>query len=213
MTGKRCLLLYYSLTGQAEKAATLAAEAARAAGWTPVVCRISMPMPDDRLARPMRIADSKKWTQGAQKGLTVPIACDPPEALEARYDAALLFTNTWGDNPSVPMRSFLQSPAARALLTDTPFGVYVICRRLWQKNLGIVRALGEAAGGRYIGGEPFMHPGGEVGSLIQTISYLHRSDGGLRHILGLPLPRYGLSDAALARLPGFTAQLLADNDG
>lgn len=209
MSGKRCLLLYYSLTGQAEKAAGLAAKAARRAGWEPVLCRITMPAPQDALVRPMRIVDSKKWTQGAQKGLTVPLAYDPPEAMAHRYDAVLLFSNTWGDHPSVPMRSFLESAQGKALLHDSDFGVYVICRRLWRKNLDIVRTLGEAAGGRFVDGEPFTHPGGQIGSLIQTISYLHRSDSGLRRLFGLPLPRYGLSDEAVARIPAFTSQLLS----
>lgn len=208
MTGRTCLILYYSLTGQAEKAALGAAEAASAAGWSAQLCRIGMTAPEDALARPMRIADSKKWTGGAQKGMTVPVAYDPPEAMTRRYDAVLLFTNTWGDNPSVPVRSFLESPVARAVLSDTPFGVYVVCRRLWEKNLGLVRKLGEAAGGRFLAGEAFMHPGGQLGSLIQTISYLHRSDGGMRHFLGVPLPRYGLSDAAMARIAPFTRELL-----
>lgn len=209
MTSKSCLIIYYSLTGQAERAASIAASTATAQGWDATLCRISMPAPEDALARPMKIADSKKWTQGAQKGLTVPVAYDPPEALARRYDAVLLFTNTWGDNPSVPVRSFLQSPQAKALLNDTPFGVYVVCRRLWRKNLALTRELAETAGGRYLDGEPFMHPGGQVGSLIQTISYLHRSDAGMKRLLGFPLPRYGLSKAAIDRLPGFTGALLA----
>jgi hypothetical protein len=208
MTGRTCLILYSSLTGQAEKAAVRAAEAAEAAGWTAQLCRIGMTAPEDALARPLRIADSKKWTQGAQKGMTVPVAYDPPGAMARRYDAVLLFTNTWGDNPSVPVRSFLESPAARAVLADTPFGVYVVCRRLWEKNLVIVRQLAEEAGGRFLGGEAFMHPGGQVGSLIQTVSYLHRSDSGLRRFFGLPLPRYGLSNAAMERLAPFTLDLL-----
>jgi hypothetical protein len=212
MTNKTCLILFYSLTGQAEKAATIAADTARSQGWDVTLARIMMTEPEDALARPMRIADSKKWTQGAQNGMTVPIACEPSDALAHRYDAVLMFSNTWGDHPSVPIRSFLQSPQAKAVLDGTPFGVYIVCRRLWEKNLAIVRQLGEAAGGRYIGGEAFMHPGGQIGSLIQTVSYLFRSDSGLKRLLGLPLPRYGLSDEAVARLPHFTQQVLKDAD-
>ncbi|MFT4052923.1 MAG: hypothetical protein QM681_00335 [Novosphingobium sp.] len=208
MGGKTCLVLYYSLTGQAGKAAAIAAATARSEGWDVTECRMTMSAPEDALARPLRIADSKKWTGGAQKGMTVPLAYEPADAVSRRYDLVLLFTNTWGDNPSVPVRSFLESAAARMVLADTPFGVFVICRRLWEKNLAKVRALGEDAGGRFLGGEPFMHPGGQVGSLIQTISYLHRSDDGLKSVLGVPLPRYGLSDEAIARVPGFTRQLL-----
>lgn len=205
----QCLILYYSMTGQAEKAAMLAAEAACGDGWAVTLCRMTMRDPADALTRPMTIAASKKWTQGAQKGMTVPLAYDPPDAIDRRYDAILLFSNTWGDHPSVPMRSFLESDAARPLLSDTPFGAYIVCRRLWERNLRIVQQLGEAAGGRFLGGEPFMHPGGQIGSLIQTITYLYRTDGGRKRFAGFPLPRYGLSDEAAARVAPFTRELLA----
>jgi hypothetical protein len=204
-----CLILYYSMTGQAEKAAKLAANTARAAGWDVTLCRMMMADPADALRRPMNVAASKKWTQGAQKGMTVPLAYDPPEAIDRRYDALLLFSNTWGDHPSVPVRSFLESAAAKALLSGTPFGAYIVCRRLWRKNLDIVRQLGEAAGGRFLGGEPFMHPGGQIGSLIQTVTYLYRTDNGRKRFAGFPLPRYGLSDEAVARVAPFTQELLA----
>lgn len=204
-----CLILYYSMTGQAEKAAKLAADAARAAGWDVTLCRMAMADPADALRRPMNVAASKKWTQGAQKGMTVPLAYDPPEAIDRRYDALLLFSNTWGDHPSVPVRSFPESAAAKALLSGTPFGAYIVCRRLWRKNLDIVRQLGEGAGGRFLGGEPFMHPGGQIGSLIQTVTYLYRTDSGRKRFAGFPLPRYGLSDEAVARVAPFTQELLA----
>jgi hypothetical protein len=204
-----CLILYYSMTGQAEKAAKLAADAASAAGWDVTLCRMAMADPADALGRPMNVAASKKWTQGAQKGMTVPLAYDPPEAIDRRYDALLLFSNTWGDHPSVPVRSFLESAAAKALLSGTPFGAYIVCRRLWRKNLNIVRQLGEAAGGRFLGGEPFMHTGGQIGSLIQTVTYLYRTDNGRKRFAGFPLPRYGLSDEAVARVAPFTQELLA----
>lgn len=205
----RCLILYYSMTGQAERAAALIAETTRDAGWEVVTCRIGMPDPADQLARPMRLADTKKWTQGAQRGMAVRVDYTPADALRGDYDLVLLLTNTWGDHPSVPVRSFLQSPEAKTLLAGRPFGVFVVCRRLWEKNLKIVRDLGEAAGGRYIGGEPFMHPGGQLGSLVQTVSYLWGSGAPRKRMLGFRLPPYGLSPEALARLPEFTRSLLA----
>lgn len=210
---RRCLILYYSFTGQAERAANLAAEAARADGWEPVMCRIDMADPAERLARPFRIADSKKWTGGAQQGMTRALAYAPSDALDRPYDAVLLFTNTWGDNPAVPVRSFLEGPDARRVLGGRRFGVFVVCRRLWEKNLATVRQLGEAAGGQFVDGEPFLHPGGQVGSLIQTVTYLFRSDAGRRRFLGFRLPPYGLSAKALARVPAFTHSLLTRMTG
>jgi hypothetical protein len=210
---KSCLILYYSFTGQADRAAHIAADAARDAGWQAILCRMDMSDPAERLARPFCVADSKKWTQGAQQGMTRALGFTPPDALDGAYDAVLLFTNTWGDNPAVPVRSFLESPDARRVLDGRPFGVFVICRRLWKKNLAMVRTLGEQAGGRFVDGEPFMHPGSGIGSLIQTVTYLFRSDAGRRRFLGVKLPPYGLSPAALARIPGFTRSLLERIEG
>lgn len=205
----RCLILYHTLTGESERAATLAAEAIRADGGDATLCRIEMPDPADRLARPLSLADSKRWTQAAQKGATVRIAFNPAEALGNEYDLVLLFTSTWGDHPCVPIRSFLEGPDAARVLNGRPFGVFVVCRRLWEKNLAIVRQLGEKAGGRFIAGEAFMHPGSQIGSLIQTVTYLWRCDGGRKSFLGFRLPPYGLSPEAIGRVAPFTRSLLA----
>ncbi|GLR65473.1 hypothetical protein GCM10010909_01510 [Acidocella aquatica] len=204
----RCLLLYYSLTGQAARAVDLAAQACAQQGWEAVACRMDFASPGERPARPLGIAGSKKWTQGAQRGMTLPLVYEPAAAVGEAYDLVLIFSNTWGGSPSVPVRSFLESGEARRLLAGKPFGVFVICRRLFEKNLALTRSLGEAAGGRFLGGEAFMHPGGQIGSLIQTVTYINRAGPPLRRFLGFPLPAYGLSDEALARVPVFTRALL-----
>lgn len=205
----RCLILYYSLTGEAAKAVDTVAATAREAGWEPVTCRIEFADPAIAPRRPFRIADTKAWVKAATDGVTMPMRYEPAEALDQPYDLVLLFTNTWNHHPSVPVNSFLQSEAARTVLGGRPFGVYVVCRRSWEKNVGIVRAAGEAAGGRFLGAEHFPHWGGQIGSMIQTVTYIHRSDGGLRSLLGIPLPRYGLSQKSRDKLPVFTRDLLA----
>ncbi len=205
----RCLLLYYSLTGQAARAVESAALACAREGWEAVACRMDFAAPDERPRRPLGIAGSKKWTQGAQRGMRLPLVYEPAAAMARTYDLVLIFSNTWGDSPSVPVRSFLESGEAGRVLAGTPFGVFVICRRLFKKNLALTRGLGEAAGGRFLGGEAFMHPGGQIGSLIQTVTYINRAGAPLRRFLGFPLPAYGLSGEAMARVPAFTRELLA----
>jgi hypothetical protein len=209
----RCLLLYYSLTGEAAKAVDLVAETARGAGWEPVTCRIAFADPAIAPHRPFRIADTKAWVKAATDGVTMPMRYEPADALDRPYDLVLLFTNTWNHHPSVPVNSFLNSPAAAKLLGGRPFGIYVVCRRSWEKNAEIVRRLGEAAGGRCLGVEHFPHWGGQIGSMIQTVTYIHRSDDGLRSLLGIPLPRYGLSQKSRDKLPVFTRELLAKAAG
>jgi hypothetical protein len=137
------------------------------------------------------------------------ICYDPPEAIDGDYDLVLLFSNTWNHHPSVPVHSFLQSEAAGTILSGRPFAVYAVCRRLWEKNVELVRASGERAGGRFIGSEHFGHWGGQIGSMIQTVTYLHRSDTGTKHFLGIPIPSYGLSRESTDKVPRFTRAMLA----
>lgn len=205
----RCLILYASFTGQAARAAQLAAQAAERAGWDVATRCIVMSDPADAMTRPLGLAGAKRWTQAAQAGQVVPVALQPADGLDESFDAVLLFSNTWGGHPSVPVNAFLHSDAARRLMAGRPFAVYVVCRRLWQKNLAITRALGEAAGGRFIGSAAFTHPGSQIGSLLQTVTYLIGSAPPRRSLLGVPLPAYGLSDEALARVGDFTREMLA----
>jgi protein-tyrosine phosphatase len=204
----KCLLLYYSFTGQAQLVVDAVAAECAAAGWVPVTCRVDFAADDVRLRRPLSMNDIKRWTGAASRGDRLPVIYDPPQALDDRYDLVCIFSNTWQKSPAVPIRSFLESEAAARLLSATPFAVYVVCRRLWQNNLAIVRRLGEAAGGRFIDGLPVVHNGGALGSLIQTTAYMMGSGSGWKHILGVPLPRYGVSSAALGRVAPFTRRLL-----
>jgi hypothetical protein len=203
----RCLLLYYTLTGEAAKAVEVAAQTCRDAGWEAVVCRIDFADPAIRPARPFALKDTKYWVKAATDGVVMPMTYEPADALAGDYDAVLIFTNTWNHHPSVPVNSFLQGEAAK-VLSGRPFGIAVVCRRSFEKNAGIVRALAERAGGIFIGADNFPHWGGQVGSMIQTVTYIHRRDGGLKSILGIPLPRYGLSKAAVDRVAPFVRGLL-----
>lgn len=97
---------------------------------------------------------------------------------------------------------------AKRVFDGRPFGVHVVCRRLWKKNLAIVRELAEKAGGRFIDRAAFAHGGSEIGSLLQTMTYVHRSDDGMRSAFGLRLPAYGVSPPEMERVAPFTLSLL-----
>jgi hypothetical protein len=205
----KCLLLYYSFTGQASRAVDAAAEACRTAGWAAVTCRVDFSDAANQLRRPLSISDVKRWTAAASQGVSMPIACDPPGALQTEYDLVCIFSNTWQSHPCVPIKSFLEGADARRLLAGKPFAVYIVCRRLWEKNLEIVRAMAEAAGGKFIDGKAFTHPGGQLGSLIQTTSFVMRKGAGWKRFFGLPLPKFGLSDEMIAAAGTFTREVLA----
>jgi len=206
----KVLLIYYSFTGQAALAAERAAQACREAGSEPTLCRVEFADELVRLRRPLSTREVKHWTAAAAKGQTLPVCYDPPAALRSEYDLVLIFSNTWQSSPSVPIRSFLQSADARRVLDGKAFAVLVICRRLWKENVSAVRALGEAAGGQFVAGEGFTHPGNRIGSLVQTVSYLMRDGMPWRHLLGIPLPNYGLSQKAISRVGEFVTGVLAN---
>jgi hypothetical protein len=203
---KQALVIYYSFTGEAQRVVDLAAGELATAGYEVVNARVDFADPSLRLRRPLVPASVKRWTAAAESGQRFPVVVDPPATLLRRYDLICLVSNTWQHHPCVPIRSLLAMAEMRAVLKDRRFAVYVVCRRSWQRNLDIVRREAEEYGGRFVGGERFDHSGSNLGSLIRTVSYLMSSGGKVARLLGirLPLPEYGLSKAALERVPAFT---------
>lgn len=199
------LVIYYSLTGQADRAATLAAEALRESGASVTLARVDFADPAQAPRRPFSLADVKRWSEGAARGELYPMAVQPAGALAARYELVLLFSNTRQHHPSTPIRSLLAMPEFQAVLKDTPFAVYVISRLLWEKNAAIVRSEGEAAGGRCIAIEHFHHHGGSISSLFTTVLYMLTSGDKVPW----PLPKFGLSDQHLSRIKPAARALLA----
>ena len=64
----------------------------------------------------------------------------PDEAKQGDYDLVVLGSPTWFFTANMPMRSYLKSDEARAVLEGKPFGVYVVCRRYWSINFKEVKS-------------------------------------------------------------------------
>src|SRR3954454_12208175 len=79
----------------------------------------------------------------------------PDGGLRGRYDLVCIGSPTWWLTTNMPIRSFLKSAAADALLTGTPFAAFVVCRRYWRNNLRTVRRLGTERGGQWLDGLHF----------------------------------------------------------
>ena len=208
------LLVYYTFTGQAESAVKIAAEVCNAAGHATTVCQIDFENPALRLKRPMSPAQVRRWTVAASKGETFPLQLEPNDVMHRSWDFIGIFSNTWQNHPAPPVRSLLALPEMQSCLVNTPFAIYVICRRLWKNNQQIVQREAEAVGGICLGAEHFEHNGGPVGSLLRTVSYLMSAGDAVARIGGirLPLPVYGLSGAALSRVASFTRDMICAAD-
>ena len=127
----------------------------------------------------------------------------PPEAQAGDYDLVLLASPTWWFQTSMPIRSYLESPAAKTILDGKPFATRVDLPPLLQHQPQATErsSLRRTAGGS-IDKTHFVVAGGQVKSMLSWLGYM-------KH--GEPQKRvFGLNDAAAqsqARLRGPGKQL------
>ena len=153
-TKPKVLIVYYSLTQQSAKVAEAMAAALSArhcdvttasleftdARYMPKLARFPMTHPFPQIGK-MLPAQLRHKT--GEIGI-------PAEAEAGDYDLVVLASPTWWFQTSMPMRSYLKSPAAKTVLNGKPFACASISRRYFSINLGQMKKLGEEDGGRAI---------------------------------------------------------------
>lgn len=206
----RVLLLYYSYTGQSLKVLEAAGEAFRERGYD--VHKAEIAFTDRRYAErfsrfPMRhvwidfLRVLPAQTLRATGGIRT-----PDEVRSGRYDLICIGSPTWWRTTSMPIRSFLVSDEARTLFDDTPFAVFVACRRYWRENLAATRKLAEKRGGRYADEIHFTYPGNQIRSMLSLTSYLATGRYQDRY-LGVRIPRTNISADQLVAARQFAESL------
>ena len=111
----------------------------------------------------------------------------PPEAESGDYDLILLASPTWWFQTSMPIRSYLVSPAAKSVLEGKPFAIASISRRYYSINLRQQKKLAEAAGGRFLDKTHFVVAGGQVKSMLSWLGYMKHGEAQER-VMGLKMP-------------------------
>ncbi len=111
----------------------------------------------------------------------------PPEAQTGDYDLVVLASPTWWLQTSMPIRSYLESPEAKQVLSGKPFACASISRRYYSFNLGQMKKLGEKNGGRFIDKTHFVAAGGQVKSMLSWLGYLKHGEPQER-VMGLKMP-------------------------
>jgi len=111
----------------------------------------------------------------------------PDEAKGGDYDLVCFGSPTWFFTTNMPLRSYLESDEAHAVLAGKPFAAYVVCRRYWSINLKEVRKRGTAQGGKYVDGIRFTYEGGQIRSLLSLLSYFGKGEMRERS-LGIKIP-------------------------
>lgn len=203
-------MLYYSYTGQAKKVLEAAGEVFRDRGWE--VSSAPIEFTDPRYAeRFSRFPMTHVWREffgmlPPQTRRATGEIRTPDEVRRGDYDLICIGSPTWWRDVSMPLRSFLKSPEAPALLDGKHFAVFAVCRRYWRENLKAVRKLAEKAGGRYLGAIHFGYPGDQVRSMLSLTSYL--GSGQYREkYLGIAIPPTNISAAQLDESRRFAAEL------
>jgi hypothetical protein len=115
----------------------------------------------------------------------------PPEAQEGDYDLVVFGSPTWWLTTCMPVRSYLESPAAHAVLDGKPFAGVSVSRRYYKGNLHDIRKLGEAAGGSWVGETHFVSDGNQVMSMASWLVFMRKGEARRRRF-GVPLPRPNL---------------------
>jgi hypothetical protein len=117
----------------------------------------------------------------------------PEEARGGDYDLVCIGSPTWWLSTGLPMRSYLESDAAGAVLGGASFASVVVCRRYFGHNLRTVKKLATQRGGRYVDGIHFAYQGGQIKSLLSLLSYL--GSGKYRErFLGVKIPPTNIQD-------------------
>jgi flavodoxin len=205
----RVLVVYYTLTKQAGRVADAMAQALEARGcdvskalieftderWVPKLSRFPMKRPIPQIAS---ILPAQLRHKTGAIGI-------PPEAQSGDYDLVVLTSPTWWFQTSMPIRSYLESPEAKTVLSGKPFACVSVSRRYYSINLGQQKKLGEKDGGQWVDKTHFVVAGGQVKSMLAWLAYVNHGEPQAR-VFGLKMPQPNLQ-------PGFDGQAKAFVDG
>ena len=208
-TKPRVLIVYHTFTNQSGRVADAIAKELEARGCE--VAKAMIEFTDKRwvpklfsqfpLKHPIAQVSSMLTAQIRHQTGEIRI---PSEAQAGDYDLVLIASPTWWIQTSMPIRSYLESPAARMILDGTPFATVSISRRYYSINLGQQRKLGEKNGGRFTDETHFVAAGGQVKSMLSWLGYMKHGEPQER-ALGLKLPAPNLK-------PDFEEQAIAFAD-
>jgi flavodoxin len=172
----RVLVVYYTFSKQTERVADVIAATLEDRGADVTKARIELT--DKRWAKrfekvPMRFPLLKiVGMLPAQVRQATGEINIPPEAQDGDYDLIVIGSPTWWFRVSLPIRSYLKSPAAGKVLDGKPFAGFSTSRRYWHYNVGDIKRLGGADGGRWIDETHFVALGNQVQSMLAWLSFM-----------------------------------------
>ncbi|KPN70894.1 hypothetical protein [Neisseria sp. 83E34] len=164
---KNVLVVYYSQTGQLGELAANFAKPLQQAGVAVDMLAIQ---PDKPYPFPWPF-----WRFFNTFPETVHLKPQPiaaPEFSHSRYDAVVLAYTVWFLSPAQPITAFLQHPAAKAVLRDTPVITLIGCRNMWLMAQETVKKLLADAGAKLVGNIVKIDACGSAASFITTPAWM-----------------------------------------
>ena len=187
----KVLVVFFTLTQQAGRVAEAMGQALEARGCE--VTKASIEFTDNRwvpklsqfpMKRPFPQIVSILPAQLRHKTGEIRI---PPQAQTGDYDLVVIASPTWWFQTSMPIRSYLESPEAKTVLSGKPFACASISRRYYSINLRQLKKLAEKNGGRWIDKTHFVVAGGQVKSMLSWLGYMKHGKPQER-VMGLKMP-------------------------
>ncbi|HUR42089.1 MAG TPA: dialkylresorcinol condensing enzyme [Verrucomicrobiae bacterium] len=195
---RKVLVVYYSQSGQLERAARAVASPLQEAGHSVDYLRLE----------PARAYPFPWGFWSFLDSFPESVALDPPAlapwSASARYDLVLLAWSPWFLSPAPPTTAFLRSEAARTLLRGTPVVTLTANRGMWMLAHEQVRTLLAEAGARHSDHIALVDPH-KISSFVTTPAWLLT---GRQHPIA-SLPRAGVPDAEIAGAARFGRALAA----
>ena len=190
-TKPRVLIVYYTVTKQSVRVTDAIAKELEARGcevtkamiefvdqrWVPHLSQFPM-------KRPMAQISTILPAQMRHKTCEIRISA---EAQAGDYDLVVIASPTWWFQTCMPIRSYLESPAARVIFDGKPFATVSISRRYYSVNLGQQRKLAEKNGGRFADKTRFVAAGGQIKSMLSWLGYMKHGEPRER-VMGLKMP-------------------------
>ena len=190
-TKPRVLIVYFTLTKQVGRVTDAMANAFEVRGCD--VAKAKIEFTDQRwvaklsqfpMKRPFAQILSVLPAQMRHKTGEISI---PPEAQAGDYDLVVVASPTWWFRTCIPIRSYLESSAAKAVLDGKPFATASVSRRYYSINLREQQKRGENNGGRFIDKTHFVAAGGQVKSMLSWLGYMKHGEPQKR-AMGLKMP-------------------------
>ncbi|RMD95991.1 MAG: hypothetical protein D6812_17935 [Deltaproteobacteria bacterium] len=205
----KILVLYYSQTGQTEKAlqafmAPFMEEMAYEVTFARIVPKRPFPFP---------------WPFFEFFGimpetvLGVPIEIEPlPVSPKEKFDLIVLGYQPWFLSPSLPVSSILQSPW-KALFRDTPVMTIITCRNMWIEADRVVTRTLEQLDARLVGKIVITDPGPSYATFVTTPMWMLTGKRKFRNpLLDRYFPEAGIPEKDLEGAVRFGRALAAKID-